>query len=104
MFGIGTRKLTSKEQKQVDLWVNEFKFELDVIEKAYEITISATNKPSLHYAHAILEKWYAEGVRSIADVEAILENRKEEKREEGSSFDLDDFFNAALNNSYSDKE
>lgn len=104
VFGIGTRKLTSKEQKQVDLWVNEFKFELDVIEKAYEITISATNKPSLHYAHAILEKWYAEGVRSIADVEAMLEGRKEEKREEGSSFDLDDFFNAALNNSYSDKE
>ena len=104
LFGIGSRKLTSKEQKQVDLWINEFKYEIDVIEKAYEITISATSKPSLHYAHAILEKWYAEGVRSIADVEAMLENRKEEKREEGSSFDLDDFFNAALNNSYSDKE
>ena len=103
VFGIGTRKLTSKEQKQVDLWVNEYKFELDVIERAYDITVTATNKPSVHYAHAILEKWYAEGVRTLSDVEAMLASREQEKKEDGSSFDLDDFFNAALSNSYSDK-
>lgn len=104
VFGIGTRKLTAKEQKQVDAWINEYKYELDVIERAYDITVTATNKPSVHYAHAILEKWYAEGIRNIGDVEAMLQKREQEKVNEGSSFDLDDFFNAALSNSYSNKE
>lgn len=104
VFGIGTRKLTSKEQKQVDAWINEYKYELDVIEKAYEITVTATNKPSLHYAHAILEKWYADGIRNISDVEALIQKREQEKIDDGSSFNVDDFFNAALSNSYSNNE
>ena len=107
IFGLGSRKLTSKEKKQVDNWINEFKYGVEIIEKAYDITVSATNKPSVHYANAILEKWYAEGVRTLADVEALLDKRAEEKAEKdaesGSTFDLDEFFEAAINRSYSDK-
>ena len=102
-----SRKLTSKEKKQVDNWINEYKYDVDVIEKAYDITVGATSKPSIHYANAILEKWYAEGVRTMADVDALLEKREQEKEEKqaesGSTFDLDEFFEAAINRSYSDK-
>jgi DnaD/phage-associated family protein len=104
VFGIGTRKLTAKEQKQINAWVNEYKYDLEVIERAYDITVSATSKPSIHYAHAILEKWYAEGIKTLSDVDAMLEKREQEKREEGSSFNVDEFFNAALGTLYSDKE
>ena len=104
VFGIGTRKFTTKEQKQINLWVNEYKFNLGVIEKAYDITVAATNKPSIHYAHAILEKWYAEGIRTLEDVEVFLEKREQGKVEDGSSFNVDEFFNAALSRSYSDEE
>ena len=103
VFGMGSRKFTSKEKKQVDTWISNYKFTLEIIEKAYEITIGATNKPSIHYANAILEKWYAEGVRTIEDVENLLAKRDEEKAVEGSSFNVDDFFDAALKRSYSDK-
>ncbi len=104
IFGLGSRKLTSKEEKQVNTWVNEYKFELGIIEKAYDITVGATNKPSIHYANAILEKWYAEGIRTLADVEALLEKREQEKAENGgSSFDVDDFFEAAIKRSYSEQ-
>ena len=103
VFGLGARKLTTKEQKQVDNWIGNFKYEIAVIEKAYDITVTATNKPSIHYANAILEKWYAEGARTLSDVEAIILAREEEKRDEGSSFDVEDFFDAALKRSYSDK-
>ncbi len=104
IFGLGTRKFTSKEQKQVNAWVNEYKYGLDIIEKAYEITVSATSKPSLHYAHAILEKWYSMGAKTLADVDAILTARESEKAQDGSSFNVDDFFSAAISRSYSDKE
>ena len=103
IFGLGSRKLTSKEQKQVDAWINTYHYALDVIEKAYEITVGATNKPSIHYANAILEKWFAEGIKNIDDVNALLEAREQEKSNEGSSFDVDDFFAAALKRSYSEE-
>lgn len=103
IFGIGTRKLTTKEQKQVDTWKAEFKFEMAVIEKAYDITVNATSKPSIHYANAILEKWYAEGARTVEDVDKIINAREEAKAIEGKSFDVEDFFDAALKRSYSEK-
>lgn len=105
VFGIGARKLTTKEKKQVDNWISNFKYEIDVIERAYEITVNATSKPSVHYANAILEKWYAEGARTLSDVEALLASREQERAEDGkSSFDVDDFFDAALKRSYADKQ
>lgn len=105
IFGLGSRKLTTKEKKQVENWTSNFKFGLDVIERAYEITVNATSKPSVHYANAILEKWYAEGARNISDVEALLASREQERAEDGaSSFDVDDFFDAALKRSYADKK
>ncbi len=103
IFGLGARKLTSKEQKQVDTWVTAYKYDLDVIEQAYEITVAATNKPSIHYANAILEKWFAEGIKNIDDVKALLAAREQEKANDGSSFDVDDFFAAALKRSYSEE-
>ena len=103
IFGLGSRKLTSKEQKQVDTWVNTYKYGLDVIEKAYEITVGATNKPSIHYANAILEKWFAEGIKNIDDVNALLLSREQEKATDNKSFDVDDFFAAALKRSYSEE-
>ena len=103
IFGLGSRKLTSKEQKQVDTWVNTYKYDLDVIEKAYEITVGATNKPSIHYANAILEKWFAEGIKNIDDVNALLLSHEQEKATDNKSFDVDDFFAAALKRSYSEE-
>ena len=104
IFGLGTRKLTSKEEKQINTWINDFKYDIEIIEKAYDLTVGATNKPSIHYANAILEKWNAEGIKTIDDVNALLDEREQKKAEDGaSSFNVDEFFDAALKRSYSDK-
>ena len=100
IFGIGGRKLTTKEKKQVDTWIGEYKYDLEIIEKAYEITVNATSKPSVHYANAILEKWYVNGIKTIEDVNELLAKRELERGGEGSSFDVDEFFQAALDRSY----
>lgn len=106
IFGLGTRKLTVKEKAQITAWTSEYKYDLDVIEKAYEITVSATSKSSIHYANAILEGWYKEGAKNLNDVNALREKREQEKSTEtdgNSSFNVDDFFDAALKRSYSEK-
>lgn len=103
IFGLGARKLTSKEQKQVETWISTYHYDLEVIEQAYEITVTATNKPSIHYANAILEKWFAEGIKNMDDVKALLAAREQEKSTDSSSFNVDDFFAAALKRSYSEE-
>ena len=103
IFGLGSRKLTSKEQKQINTWITTYKYDLEVVEKAYEITVGATNKPSVHYANAILEKWFAEGIKNVDDVNALLASREKEKVTDNSSFDFDELFAAALKRSYSEE-
>ncbi len=103
IFGLGSRKLTSKEQKQINTWITTYKYDLEVVEKAYEITVTATNKPSIHYANAILEKWFAEGIKNVDDVNALLASREKEKVTDNSSFDFDELFAAALKRSYSEE-
>ena len=100
IFGIGTRALSAKEKKILERWSREFDFTFDVIERAYEITVNATNSASLPYANSILESWHSKGYRTIEDVDAAEAERKAQKVE--GSFDTDDFFEAALQRSYGD--
>ncbi len=98
IFGIGTRALTAKEKKILERWSGEFDLPFDMIEKAYDITVNATNSPSLPYANSILESWHSKGYRTLEDVEAAEAERRAQKVE--GSFDTDDFFEAALQRSY----
>ena len=100
IFGIGSRALSAKEKKILERWSREFNFSFDMIERAYEITVNATNSASMPYANSILESWYSKGYRTLEDVEAAEAQRKAQKVE--GSFDTDDFFEAALQRSYGD--
>lgn len=104
MFGIGGRSLTKKEKGFIGAWREEYCFDIDIINKAYEITVNATGNASIPYANAILEKWYSEGLKDIDAIEAYLDGYKKEKGESGESFELDEFFNAAINRSYGEKK
>ena len=100
MFGITSRSLTSKEKEFLEDWICTKKYDERVIKRAYEITVDSINKPSLSYANKILERWYAEGYRTLEDVEKALAEYKRKKQGNGSSFDVDEFFEAALRRTY----
>ena len=104
LFGMKSRALTTKEKKCIALWFGKFGYDLDIITKAYEITVANTNEASLPYTHAILERWNTEGLTTLADIERSIEDRKAQKSENAEasdgSFDTDDFFEAALKRSY----
>jgi DnaD/phage-associated family protein len=71
-----------------------------ILSNAYEITVDSTSKPSIPYANSILERWYAEGYRTLEDVDAALAEYKRKKAGDGSSFDVDEWFEAALKRTY----
>ena len=114
MFGIKERELIGTEKRAMLAWAS-YGYGEDVIRKAYEITIASIREPSIPYANSILEKWHAEGLKTLADVERRQEETRAErkakaeaksaaraatKQELGSSFDIDDFFEAAIQRSF----
>lgn len=105
IFGIGTRKLTSRESIEISSWVNDLHYSMDIIEKAYEITVDATSKPTLHYANTVLERWHSEGLDTLDKIIESYKDKEKDKRNVGiensdtSSFDTDMFFEAAVKRS-----
>lgn len=100
MFGIGARQLTTKEKNMTEKWVSVMGFPMEVIRKAYEITVDSTkdHTASIPYANTILERWHAEGYRTAGDVDAALAEYK--KKKDGGALDVDGFFDAALKRTY----
>ena len=106
LFGMKARALTGRESKCLKAWL-AMGYDIEVIRLAYEMTVTATNEPSVPYANAILERWNAEGWKNLEEIQAHLSEEKAKKEGAtsvdqdgksvlGNSFDTDDFFKAAL--------
>ena len=104
LFGMKSRALTTKEKKFIGVWFGQFGYNIDIVNRAYEITVNATGDASVPYTNAILERWNAEGLRTLEEIDdAIVKKKNETKNESAGSFDTDDFFEAALRRSFESK-
>lgn len=101
LFGIGEREFIKTERAVFEKWI-ENKYEFELIQLAYEITIEKTGKSSPRYANKILENWISSGINTANDAREAQEKYKSKQKQE--TFDADDFFEAALKRSYSDME
>ena len=117
MFGIGSRRLTAREEKAFLLWTDEYGYGEEVIGAAYDVTVNATGRASVAYADKILAHWHECGVRTAEEAEALLLREREEKKPKGrsrapkkegtssgSSFDVGDFFRRAVERSFKNEE
>ena len=105
IFGIGERAFTSKESKYINDWITVYGFDFEMIKRAYEETVNATSKPSMNYANKILESWFSEGIKTLDDAERAKEKRKgTTPSAQAASFNVDDFFNAAINKGFGNDE
>ncbi|MBQ8213101.1 MAG: DnaD domain protein [Clostridia bacterium] len=113
LFGIGNREFITKEKNFLRAWV-EFGYGIDVVTKAYEMTVNATNEPSMPYANSIIERWHANGLHTLEEIERAEAEQKEKKANKkdgkpvgtvlGNSFDTDDFFEAAMRRSFANSD
>ncbi len=113
LFGAAGREMTATEKRLFTVWTEKFAYDIDVIRLAYDITVDSIQKPVPKYTNSILEKWYSEGLRTAEDVNRYIEEKNSEKRSEKTadrsdaasvtkSYDVEDFFEAALQRSYED--
>lgn len=100
LFNMKSRELSTKEKKFISAWVGDYGYKIDVIKKAYEMTVDAIHEPSLAYANAIISRWHRDGLNDLA----AIESANAEKLPSEGSFDTNDFFNAALKRSFRDDE
>ena len=101
LFGAGNRELSTTEKNLFKKWTEQFGYDIDIIRHAYDITIDIKHEPIPKYTNGILEKWHVEKLHTLADVEAYEAKKKEKSSKESSnkSYDIDDFFDAALQRS-----
>lgn len=107
IFGMKSRSLTEKEQKMIADWIG-FGYGEDIIRRAYEITVDTINEPSMRYTHAILDRWHAEGLKTMEEIERRIEQERAEKnakKDSGGNSDFKTFdpnaaFEAALKRSF----
>lgn len=115
LFGF-SRSLTGKEKGFLADWTSKYGFGAEMIEKGYEVAADSTANPTLAYLHSILTRWHEEGIKTPEDVDRDREARKaaaEGKRPKtatgqptakATSFDVDDFFAAAIGRGYGEKK
>ena len=84
-----------------------------------ELAVEATPNPNLNYLHSILTRWHEEGIKTPEDADRDRAARKEGRATpapttksapktanppKATSFDVDDFFAAAINRGYGNKK
>jgi len=96
-FGL-TTKLTPKQKEFIESWLS-LDLSFDLIEFAYEKCVDSTNKLSFPYINKILVTWAENGFKTRKEIE--LEGSKSKKataNKKEHSYDLDEFYKLALNN------
>ena len=98
LIGADSRKLTAKESTSVELWSSDWGYDIDVITRAYEITVERCGGYKLPYMGRILENWHDAGLAAIEDVDASLESYRKNKTDASgeSEFEDNEYFEAAL--------
>lgn len=85
-LGIPRRVPTPTETAFIDTWYNTYSFNKNIIIEACKRAI--TSKPhsaNFNYVNGILENWYKQNVRSIADIEALDKKWAEDRKKKSTS-------------------
>jgi len=116
LLGLGERALTAKEKEYIEAWTTTYAMPMEVIVRAYEITVKNIDTPRMSYINKILAGWHENGIRTVAAVDAA-EAEFEKKKSAGNppkepsapsqqpaSYDLDTFVALAMNRSFEDTD
>jgi DnaD/phage-associated family protein len=72
--------LTQYEEAYIETWVNEYKYDLSIIEIALKRTTMRAN-PNFEYINNIIKDWNSRNLRTVAQVNNFLEQRKKQAKD-----------------------
>lgn len=77
-LGLNTNTIGDHSKNIINKWFDTWGFSLEIILKACENSANIPN-PNLKYIDKILNDWYTNGIKTLADVEARLNTIKKDK-------------------------
>lgn len=86
-FGLERRKPSQKETELSYMWLSEWGYSKEMLERAYEECVNAKSKFSFPYTAKILENWHKKGYKKPEDIE----DNKPSSEEGFAAYDLDLF-------------
>ncbi|MBO5670409.1 MAG: DnaD domain protein, partial [Clostridia bacterium] len=118
LLGLGERALTAKEKEYIETWTAVYAMPMDVITRAYEITVKNIDTPRMSYINKILSGWNENGIRTIEAVDAAeaeferkkagnagaAQTGKDTGTTQSASYDIDTFLELAMNRSFEDTD
>ncbi len=87
LFGFNGRALSSTEKKLFTAWTEEYGFDMEIIKLAYELTVDAIHEPAPKYTDKILSRWHAASLKTLAEVNAFIEEDRKKPTPEHVSVD-----------------
>lgn len=84
-LGFNMRGPSEAEMRIMDSWLDEFKFDMDIILAACENS-SRTPNPNINYINSILKGWHGDGVKSLDDIKNLpAKGRQPTGRKQGQA-------------------
>ena len=117
LYGVGGRELSGTEKKLFDRWSSVYGYDIEIIRRAYDITIDNAHEPAPKYTDGVLNNWYSAGLKTLEDIDRYEEQRRGERAavktrapraakkvepEREKSYDIDAFFEASLARGFED--
>lgn len=110
LFGMGTRSLSATERHYFSTWLYEYGYGMDIIRRAYEITVDTIGEAKIKYTDRILSTWNSQGLKTLDSINKYVEQGSRDRKKgkgdagkpAGSSFETDSFFDAALRRNFGD--
>ena len=74
-----SRELTAFEDAYIEKWLNDYNFDMNIIEIALKKTTSKSN-PSFDYINSLLTDWHDRNLKTPDDIEKYLQQNKQKKK------------------------
>lgn len=96
LAGVSQRAFSAKEKKFLAKW-SELAFSESILTLAYEVTVDNTGAFSFPYMNKVLLNWHEAGYTTAEEVNAAIRSYREKKEDTNdASFDVNEFFEAAI--------
>lgn len=92
IFGLNSTGSPTKTQLECAArWLNDWKYQEDMLRLAYETCVDTKGEYNLKYIDGIIKRWHSAGIMAPQDVEnAKKPKKKEPAQKRGTSYDIEE--------------
>lgn len=88
-LGINNTEIMKPQEELLDKWINIYKFDIKLIQKACDICFQRLNRADFKYIDGILGKWFSDNIKTLEDVATKDKQHKNNYANNNKSYSKD---------------